>query len=82
MRKRADPKHQAEARQLMERFAEAAGCGLYGAGELVRVAPASWKGYATGARPLPAYIEQSLRAHLALAEISPGVFWQVVRQSE
>lgn len=62
----------------MEAFAAAAAVGLYEAGKHLGCAPASWKGYATGTRPLPLYIERSLLAHLALAKTHPERFQSLI----
>lgn len=78
MRAKPSKSEQLEVRRLMESFASIASSGLYEAGGIVKVAPASWKGYATGARKMPAYIQQSVRAHIALCTVDPRAFQRLV----
>jgi len=65
----------------MERFAQSCQTTLYASGSYVCVAEAVWKRYATGARTMPFYIRQSLRAHIALAAADPEAFREITDQA-
>ncbi|XAI97249.1 hypothetical protein [Dolichospermum phage Dfl-JY45] len=81
MFKEPTPQQASEARDLIEAFAAACGVGLYASARYIGVAEASWKGYATGARVMPLYVERSIKAHLALAQADPRQFRAIVDEA-